>query len=302
MKPDPTRWFLARVVLISTAAILVWTACLVALTMFCLWAIQSLLNDAGAGVPGWLVIELGVCVGIASACVLLERRVATEPRRLLWRGEPAPTPPQVQSATESIAIAVGVPTPELVVVEDPSPNVAAAGSRKRSVAIVTTGAVALLHGDELEAVLGHVLSRLDTHAVTLATTASAMTGDILEWHDYVKGRSRPTQIWEMGLAYPMVALASLLRWWALRDEAQISDLHALRTVRNPDALLRAMEKLVADPSEPVEADLRNAHLWFEYPRGAVGALPGVSRNLERKLVLSARIEKLNAALGEGFIR
>ena len=48
--------------------------------------------------------------------------------------------------------------------------------------------------------------------------------------------------------------------------------------------------------------LRNAHLWFEYPTSAVGDLPGPSHRLEAHLVLEARVEKLNDALGAGFVR
>ena len=288
--------------MISAVAILVWAACFVASAVFALWAVQSLAGDAGTDIPTWLVLEVGFCVGSASAAFVLWRRVATEPRKLALRGRLADAPQHASHTLEGIAIALGTPEPELLVIDDLCPNAAAAGSRKQSVVVITTGMVELLHRDELEAVLGHVMSRVDTHAVTLATTAAAMTGDILEWHDYASGKSWPTQVWAMGFGYPVVALASVLRWWALRDEAEISDLHALRTVRNPDALLRAMEKLIADDTEPAEADLGNAHLWFEYPASAVGDLAGPAGRLERTLVLSARVRKLNEALGAGFIR
>ena len=288
--------------MISAVAIFVWAACFVAGGVFCVWAVQSLLNDQGAGIPTWLVVEVGFCVGSAIAAFMLWRRVATEPRSLALRGRLVDTPQHAAHALEGIAVAVGTPTPELFVIEDESPNAAAAGSRKHSVVVITTGMVELLHQDELEAVLGHLMSRVDTHAVTLATMAAALTGDILEAHDYAKGQSWPTQIWAMGFGYPVVVFASVLRWWALHDEAEVSDLHALRTVRNPDALLRAMEKLIADETEPAEADLGNAHLWFEYPISAVGDLPGPAGRLERTLVLSARVEKLHEALGAGFIR
>jgi len=302
MKQDPTRAFLVRVIVISALATFVWGACFVAICVFVLWAAQSLGGDSGVEIPTWIVLELGFCVGAATAGVVLWRRVVTEPRKLADRGELAPTPPFVAHAVEGVSLALGVPEPELLVIDDDCPNAAAAGSRKRSVVVVTTGMVAALTGPELEAVIGHLMSRVDTHAVTLATTAAALTGDIIEYHDYARGKSWPIQVWAMGFGYPLVALASLLRWWALRDEAQISDLHALRTVRNTDALLGAMEKLIADRTEPSEADLRNAHLWFEYPTSAVGDLPGPSHRLEAHLVLEARVDQLNDALGAGFVR
>jgi len=302
MKQDPTRWFLTRVVLVSAVAVLIWGACFVAFAVFLLWAAQSLVGENGGDIPTWVVLELGFCTGVALAGIVLWRKVVLEPRSLASRGDAVDPPLHVVHALESISIAIGVPCPALLVVEDPCPNAAAAGSRKRSVVVITTGMIDLLTGAELEAVLGHVLSRIDTHAVTLATTAAALTGDIIEYHDYASGKSLPTQIWAMGFGYPVVALASVLRWWALHDEAEVSDLHALRTVRNPDALLGAMEKLIADTTEPTEADLGNAHLWFEYPSSAVGDLPGPSRRLEARLVLTARVEQLQAALGAGFIR
>ena len=58
VRQDPTRWFLTRVVVISAVAIFVWAACFVAGGVFCVWAVQSLLNDQGAGIPTWLVVEV----------------------------------------------------------------------------------------------------------------------------------------------------------------------------------------------------------------------------------------------------
>jgi heat shock protein HtpX len=87
--------------------------------------------------------------------------------------------PELWRRVENLAITAGIPMPRIFIANDDSPNAFAAGRNpKQAIVCVTTGLLAQLDEEELEAVLAHELSHIRNYDVRLMTFAAVLAGSI----------------------------------------------------------------------------------------------------------------------------
>jgi len=156
---------------------------------------------------------------------------------------------------EGLSISAGLRQPQLRVIDSPSLNAMAAGTRAdRAIVGVTSGLLTELDRMELEAVLAEEFIQVRHHQTTPATVLVATFGF---------GR--------------VIALDA--------DRDADADQAAVALTRYPPALASALEKLEAKGTEVAGQSASLAHLWLADPRP--GATPGRGR-----LPLRERIEAL----------
>ena len=190
---------------------------------------------------------------------------------------------QVRNLLDGLAIAAGLPAPTFVVVTDPAPNSFGVGTNPdRTVIGITTGLVDALTRDELEAILAYEVTRVASWDVAMSTWTAALTGRALaEVDDESAGIFGAPSRW-FGLKIQERALRNQ---GAARDEAAIS------MSRNPASLIRALEKLAADPKDVAAVTATTAPLWVEVPAHLLNSDSGRALG---PLLLTERIERLRA--------
>jgi len=169
--------------------------------------------------------------------------------------------PVLFGLVEALALGDGLPTPAVYVVEDPSPNAFATGlSPSRAAVTVTSGLLAVLDREELEAVLAHELSHIknyDTRLLLVVSTLIGLAGLLasLVWHSalFTRPRGRDgSQIMLLTLAagalLSVVAflIGPLIRLALSRRREYLADASGVELCRNPAGLIGALTKLQAN--------------------------------------------------------
>jgi heat shock protein HtpX len=217
----------------------------------------------------------------------LEERVLNETIARIVRDD---SQHEVRNLLDGLAIAAGIPQPRFAMITDPSPNSFGVGTNPdNAIVAITTGLVTELSRDELEAVLAYEVSRIRSWDVALASWTVALTGGAITALDADGGLVSGVVGW-----VPR-HVAEALQVWALRDQGIERDRAAVRFTRNPGALVRALEKLDADPSQVASVSRATAPLWIEFP---AKALQGDSTRATRRLAQSLLLDERIAALRE----
>jgi heat shock protein HtpX len=247
------------------------------------------LKILGILLGGIVVLSFTVGLVLAVFRIPLQRR-RLERRVLAETGAHVAAPdehPRVRNLLEGLAIAAGLPVPRFAVIEDAAPNSFGVGTRPKSTIVaVTTGLVEKLSRDELEAILAYEVSRTGSWDVALASWTVALTGGAIAARD-------SDNVLSLLLGWLPTQLAEWLQTWALRGQARERDETAIRFTRNPASLVRALEKLDADPSQIGRVTRSTAPLWVEFPAKALGGSSSrATRRLARELLLDERIDRL----------
>lgn len=110
------------------------------------------------------------------------------------------TAPDLYHVVEDMALVAQIPMPRVFIIDDPALNAFATGSNPQNAAVAaTSGLLAIMNREELEAVMGHEVShirnydiRISTIAVALAsaiTMLSGMAGRMMWWGGAGRRRS-----------------------------------------------------------------------------------------------------------------
>jgi heat shock protein HtpX len=213
---------------------------------------------------------------------------------------PDDTIPRVQRLLEPLALAAGVAPPRVAAIVDDAPNCLTVGRTAASAwLVVTTGLVETLPKRELEAVLAYEIGRIAELDVAFDTVVYALT-------------ARTFQIWAAAfdeadeaallllpfavLALPMFVASVALRAGALRNRARLADGLAVRYCRDPGALARALQRILAAPDEVRCGEPANAHLWLQYPHSRASRW-----FLRTHRLLPRRIRRLERLAGAGAV-
>jgi Zn-dependent protease with chaperone function len=210
----------------------------------------------------WTYVVLGVVgIGTLSAIMLMWGRVSLFERRVpAQTGARSVADQKVFNVLEGVAIAAGVPVPGLQFVEDPALNSYSIGRKpENAVIVLTTGLVAKLTRDEIEAVLAYELSRITSLDTALSTWTASITGRTIELYETT---DRLTV--KLFLLVP-AKLARRLRARTLVRQASQRDIIALNFTRHPEALLSALEKIDADKTPVSNVRSATAPLWLKWP-------------------------------------
>lgn len=198
--------------------------------------------------------------------------------------------PQLYHIVQDMAMVAQIPMPRVYIVEDPSMNAFATGSNPQNAAVAaTTGLLAVMNREELEAVIGHEVShirnydiRISTIAVALAsaiTMLSSIGGRMMWWgggrrrdDDREGGSGLEIIILILSLiAIVLAPLAATLVQLAIsRQREFLADASSVELTRNPQGMINALLKL--DNSVPMqrEVDSASSALFINDPKKESG--------------------------------
>jgi heat shock protein HtpX len=146
--------------------------------------------------------------------------------------------PLLRSRTDRLASALGVLPPKLYLVDDGFPRAFAVGRGPRSAALaVSTGLLAALPADELEAVLAHELAHVRTRDVLVQTFAVLLSVTLVETSRIGGWLSR-------GLLFVLAPIAAAFTHLLLSPKRELrADMLAVTATRSPHDLADALVRL-----------------------------------------------------------
>ena len=218
------------------------------------------------------------------------------------------TAPDLYHVVEDMAMVAQIPMPRVFIIEDSSLNAFATGSNPQNAAVAaTSGLLAIMNREELEAVMGHEVShirnydiRISTIAVALAsaiTLLSSMAGRMMWWGGAGQRRSDDDRDGN-GLEIIMLVIsllaivlaplaATLVQLAISRQREFLADASSVELTRNPQGMINALRKL--DNSEPMHhhVDDASSALYINDPKKGGGLQklfythPPISERIER---------------------
>lgn len=219
------------------------------------------------------------------------------------------TAPDLYHVVEDMAMVAQIPMPRVFIVDDPSMNAFATGSSPENAAVAaTTGLLAVMNREELEAVMGHEVShirnydiRISTIAVALASAITMLAGmarNMMFWGGGSRRRSNDDRNGSSGLeiflllisllAVILAPLAATLVQLAIsRQREFLADASSVELTRNPQGMINALLKL--DSSQPMQhhVDDASSALYINDPKKESGLQklfythPPISERVER---------------------
>lgn len=216
--------------------------------------------------------------------------------------------PDLYHVVEDMAMVAQIPMPRVFIIDDPALNAFATGSNPQNAAVAaTSGLLAIMNREELEAVMGHEVShirnydiRISTIAVALAsaiTMLSSMAGRMMWWGGAGRRRSDDDRdgngleiimLVVSLLAIVLAPLAATLVQLAIsRQREFLADASSVELTRNPQGMINALRKL--DNSKPMSRPVDDASsaLYINDPKKGGGfqklfyTHPPISERIER---------------------
>ena len=201
------------------------------------------------------------------------------------------TAPDLYHVVEDMAMVAQIPMPRVFIIDDPALNAFATGSNPQNAAVAaTSGLLAIMNREELEAVMGHEVShirnydiRISTIAVALAsaiTMLSSMAGRMMWWGGAGRRRSDDDRdgngleiimLVVSLLAIVLAPLAATLVQLAIsRQREFLADASSVELTRNPQGMINALRKL--DNSKPMSRPVDDASsaLYINDPKKGGG--------------------------------
>jgi heat shock protein HtpX len=173
---------------------------------------------------------------------------------------------QYHHTVEGLSLASGLPKPKLYVMEDDDINAFASGrDPQHSVICVTTAALEKLDKQELEGVLAHEMSHIASYDIRYMTLAAVLVGMVaMLSHIFLrsllygggrrdsKGGGAVLILVVVGIVLAILApiFANLVQLAISRKREYVADASAVKFIRSPTGLIRALEKLKNNPSTP----------------------------------------------------
>ncbi|WP_159721065.1 zinc metalloprotease HtpX [Streptococcus halichoeri] len=193
--------------------------------------------------------------------------------------------PEFYHIVEDMALVAQIPMPKVYIIDDPSLNAFATGSTPQNAAVAaTSGLLALMNREELEGVIGHEVShirnydiRISTIAVALASAISLISGlaGRMMWYGGSGRRSDDRDNSSLGIfamVFSILSLilsplvASLVQMAISRQREYLADASSVALTRNPEGMIKALQKL--EQSQPMAhpVDDASAALYISEPR------------------------------------
>ncbi len=173
---------------------------------------------------------------------------------------------QYHNTVEGLCLASGLPKPKLYVMEDDDINAFASGrDPNHAVICVTTAALEKLDKQELEGVLAHELSHIASYDIRYMTLAAVLVGMVaMLSHIFLrslfygggrrdsKGGGAVIILVVVGIILAILApiFANLVQLAISRKREYVADASAVKFIRSPTGLIRALKKLKGNPSTP----------------------------------------------------
>lgn len=186
--------------------------------------------------------------------------------------------PEFYSAVESISITAGIPMPKIYIINDPSPNAFAAGTKpENSIVCATTGLLEIMDKTELEGVVAHEVSHIKNYDIRISMAAIVLTAAIgfladiawrlLFWGDDRDDSEKSPIVYLVGVILVVLSpiLAFIVRMAISREREFLADATAVSLTRYPDGLIRALEKLKENSAPLKKQNSTTASLFISNP-------------------------------------
>jgi len=223
------------------------------------------------------------------------------PQQVLWStGAREVTAPQtfeekqLVDVVEEMAVATGLPKPKVYVIDDPDPNAFTTGRDPASACIAaTTGLLAVLNREELQAVVAHEMGHVRNFDVRLMTLIAALVGVIVVLSNgmgrllrggggrglgLLGGRGRKASgplliaalivfvLWVITLILAPF-ISRIMAMAVSRDREYLADATGAELTRNPGALASALQKIETHEAPTTHIKEGAAHLCIADPLG-----------------------------------
>jgi heat shock protein HtpX len=219
------------------------------------------------------------------------------PQQVLWStGARELTDPQtfeekqLVNVVEEMAIAAGLPKPKVYVVDDADPNAFTTGRDAATSCIaVTTGLLAVVNREELQAVIAHEMGHVRNLDVRLMTLIAALVGVVVVLSNGMgrmlrggggllggKGRKGGGGLaiaalivfvlWVVTLILAPI-ISRIMAMAVSRDREYLADATGAELTRNPGALASALEKIETHEAPTTHIKEGAAHLCIADPLG-----------------------------------
>ncbi|MBT3249393.1 MAG: M48 family metallopeptidase [Candidatus Pacebacteria bacterium] len=196
------------------------------------------------------------------------------------------------TVAENIAMSQRMPKPRLYVIKDTAMNAFATGrDPEHAVVCATTGLLKRLNRSEIEGVVAHELSHVKNYDIRLMSIVTILVGLVALLSDWFlrmtrwgggrkKSNDGDSQIqmilFVVGLVLAILSplIAQLIQLAISRRREFLADISGVAMTKNPEGLIKALEKISQD-KEPLEAaNKATAHLYISNPlkntHGGVG--------------------------------
>lgn len=187
---------------------------------------------------------------------------------------------QLENILDGLTIAASLEKkPEIYVINSDQINAFAAGlKREDAIICVTTGIIERLSRQELEAVIAHELAHIINYDIRLSMVMSAMAGVIVILGDLISrfmfsiDNDEDNGIFGTILIIAGILLAvlspiitQLIQLMVSRRREYMADAGAVALTRNPEALIRALEKISTDTVPMGSKTNATESMFFENP-------------------------------------
>ncbi|MBA2796414.1 protease HtpX-like protein [Streptococcus porcinus] len=187
---------------------------------------------------------------------------------------------------EDMAMVAQIPMPKVYIIDDPSLNAFATGSSPQNAAVAaTSGLLQVMNREELEGVIGHEISHIRNYDIRISTIAVALAsaialissiGSHMMWYGG-GSRSRDDDRDDSALGIFLLLfsflslilapiVASLVQLAISRQREYLADASSVELTRNPEGMIKALQKL--QDSQPLSSpiDSASAALYINEPR------------------------------------
>lgn len=215
------------------------------------------------------------------------------------------------TVTENICLGQKMPLPKLYVIEDSAMNAFATGRNpEHAVVCATTGLLSRLNRSEIEAVVAHELSHVKNYDILLMSIVSVLVGLIALLADWLLrisfwggGRKKDNDNGQLGAIIAVLAIilailspfiAQLIQLAISRRREFLADASAIEMTKNPEGLIKALNKISLD-QEPLEAaNKATAHLYISDPlKNTKGAVHAFAKLFNTHPPVTERIQALS---------
>jgi len=212
--------------------------------------------------------------------------------------------PQYHHVVEGLSLASGTPKPKLYIMPGNQINAFASGrDPQHSIICVTKGALEKLDKYELEGVIGHELSHIANYDIRFITLTAVLVGMVaiisqiflrsLFWSSMSGGRDRNKNnavFLIIGIVLAILAplIVTLVQLLISRKREYSADASAVKFIRSPTGLIRALKKINnehPDPREKKNINKAVAPLFISDPfkvkvQGLFSTHPPIKKRIE----------------------
>lgn len=185
--------------------------------------------------------------------------------------------PRFYRIVENIAITNGQPMPRVYIINDNVPNAFATGrDPNHAIVAATAGLIGIMDDSELEAVMAHEMGHVKNYDIRVSmitfglVSAIGFISDIF-LRTMFRGRNRDSNSSPIFMVLGVIAIilapiiAVVVQMAVSRQREYLADASSAMTTRNPDAMIRALEKLKTYGGAMKKRSSATSHMFFADP-------------------------------------